>query len=133
MRLTALALCLATAAQAQVGVTMDLAQQKADTFWVFDDIARKHGMPEMAIVDFQFVPQGPAPDPKGLTEAARAMGLKVRRYEDELELSKPVSPMSAEAIWELEKALTLLAARFGYAADGWGFWEPPTDTPTPTS
>lgn len=107
---------------------MDLNEQKAETLKIFAEIAAMEPLPERASVAFQFVPEDRKADWDGFTEAAEAQGYAVEWYEPEdeddeacFEITTPEMALSAQTLWAEEEKLTVLAAVYGFAADGWGF------------
>jgi hypothetical protein len=105
-------------------VANNLENQKRETFWVFDDLQSKQKLPEMAIVDFQFVPVTNTANWSGFVNEIKGMGYKSDRYEDgnTLEISTRPIALSAERIWFHEKKFTIIGHRYGFAPDGWGFF-----------
>ena len=107
---------------------MDLQQQKAETEQIFREIAAMEALPESAVIAFQFLPEDEAADWDGLTEALEAAGYGVEWYEAEdeddedcLEVTTPEMALTVENLWAEEEKLTVMAAVFGFMADGWGF------------
>ncbi|KEJ96717.1 hypothetical protein SUH3_15285 [Pseudosulfitobacter pseudonitzschiae] len=102
----------------------NLEDQKRETFSVFDDLQSKQRLPEMAIVDFHFVPIKNTANWSGFMSEIKDMGYKSEPYEDEgtLEISTRPIALSAERIWFHEKQFTIVGERYGFAPDGWGFF-----------
>jgi regulator of RNase E activity RraB len=103
-----------------------LERQRNETFEVFNDIASKYPIPEMAVVDFHMIPSAPNADWEQMATHARARGFTVELYDHEnvptMEIRTRPLTLSAEVIWEYEERLTLLARQYGFKPDGWGFF-----------
>lgn len=102
----------------------NLEDQKRETFWVFDDLRSKQKLPEMAIVDFQFVPVSSNVNLSGFINKISSLEYKTDHYEDDstVEISTRPIVLSAERIWFHEKLFTEIGQKFGFAPDGWGFF-----------
>lgn len=102
-----------------------LEKQRDETYWVFNDIASKHPIPEIAIVEFQMVPLNKGSDWDEFSIELQAQGFTIERHQHgpdkTLEIrTRPLS-LSAEVIWQYEERLTKLAKKYGFTLDGWGF------------
>ncbi|MGJ8584686.1 MAG: ribonuclease E inhibitor RraB [Marinosulfonomonas sp.] len=102
----------------------NLEDQKRETFWVFSDLQSKQALPEMAIVDFNFVPENSTANWSGFMKEISDLGYESDKYEDgsALEISTRPMALSAERIWFHEQKFTIIGQKFGFAPDGWGFF-----------
>ena len=103
---------------------MDLKRQKDETFSIFNEIASKNDVPSTAVVDYQFVADGPNAAWDNAEKQLISLGFEISRYEDEetLEVHSEPMEMTAENVWALEERLTLGLAPHGFSPDGWGFF-----------
>ncbi len=103
----------------------DLEKQRNATFWAFNDIASKNPIPEMAIVDFHMIPSNSHVEWEKMSKELQGQGFTVERHDDPegpmMEIRTRPLALSAEVIWEYEERLTLLARRYNFKPDGWGF------------
>jgi hypothetical protein len=104
-------------------MTHDQDGQKAETFKVFGLLARKHKLPPEAPVEYQFIPVVDEANWPAFEKAARALGHTTQRFEaeDYIEVTTKPIALNAETIWAHEQALTDIALKTGFLADGWGF------------
>ncbi len=102
----------------------DLEDQKRETFWVFDDLRSKKTLPEMAIVDFQFIPDSGNGDASGSMTEINDLDYKADLYESDNSVQISTRPivLGAERIWFHEELFTVIARKYGFAPDGWGFF-----------
>ena len=104
-------------------VANNLEDQKWETFWVFDDLRSKQELPEMAVVDFQFIPVSGDANLSGFINEINGLDYKVERYDDGITVQISTRPiaLSAERIWFHEKLFTVIGQKYGFSPDGWGF------------
>lgn len=102
----------------------NLEDQKRETYWVFNDLQTKRELPEMAVVDFQFIPVNSNANWSEFISKINGIGYKSNRYEDgtTLEISTRPIALSAERIWYHEEKFTIIGQSYGFAPDGWGFY-----------
>lgn len=104
----------------------DFAAQRAETVAAFDDLQAKHGLPEVADVDYFFVPTNDGADWKPLAKALShegfACAFHAAQGEDPACLCATLSDqiISATGIWIGEELATRTALDHGFAPDGWG-------------
>ncbi|PVA10291.1 hypothetical protein DC366_08585 [Pelagivirga sediminicola] len=103
----------------------DYAAQRSETYAVFAEIAEGADLPDIADIDYAFVP-GDAPDWDALEDALSEAGFECARVADDeaapyLAARLPDQPVTAMAIWLGEETATALALAHGFQPDGWGF------------
>lgn len=103
----------------------DFAAQKAETYAVWDEIAEAADLPDVADIDYAFVP-GEGADWEGAEAALSEAGFETARVDDEdgrpyLAARLPDQPATAMAVWLGEEAATLMLLPLGFQPDGWGF------------
>jgi hypothetical protein len=98
----------------------DWQTQKSETFSTFREGARGVKLPAEAVVVFFFLAEEIKPNWAAAEEALRSRGFKTRHDADQIEARTPGPiPVSAEAIWEWEKAGTEEVLPFDFWPDGW--------------
>jgi hypothetical protein len=112
---------------------MDLKAQRAQTEATFLKLASELEIPETIQLKLQFVPLVDSSNRRALSKTVGELGYTVEWLPDDedtpeedgyLEVTTLVSNPSADLIWLHEERLTLLAAKYDFAADGWGLLVP---------
>lgn len=103
----------------------DLAAQRAETYATFAGIQAEAELPDMADIDYAFVPAEGA-DWDAAETALSDAGFDCARTPDDagtlyLAACLPDQPLTAMAIWLGEETATQLATPHGFQPDGWGF------------
>ncbi|GAB5437459.1 ribonuclease E inhibitor RraB [Falsiruegeria mediterranea] len=104
----------------------DFAAQQAETFAVYADLQSKHGLPEVADVDYFFVPTSDEADWRPLADVLSRQDYVCQYIEDDegegpyLMATLPEQAVSASSIWIGEEVATQAALEHGFAPDGWG-------------
>jgi hypothetical protein len=104
----------------------DFAAQRAETVAAFDDMQDKHGLPEVADVDYFFVPTTSDCNWQPLAQALSREGYACTFHDAEgdtpayLTATLPEQIISATGIWIGEELATRAALEHGFAPDGWG-------------
>jgi hypothetical protein len=103
----------------------DHAAQRAETYAAFAEIQAEADLPEVADIDYAFVPLDQA-DWDSAEAALTDAGFDCARTPDEagtlyLAARLPDQPLTAMAIWLGEEAATELTLPHGFLPDGWGF------------
>ncbi|OED48248.1 ribonuclease E inhibitor RraB [Leisingera sp. S232] len=104
----------------------DFTAQRAETVAAFDDLQAEHGLPEVADVDYFFVPARDGADWHPLAEELSRDGYACAFMEAEgkdpayLIATLPEQIISATGIWIGEEVATRAALSHGFAPDGWG-------------
>lgn len=104
----------------------DFDSQRAETLAAYNDLQGKHGLPEVADVDYFFIPTQEGADWRPLAEALHQDGFECEFYEAEgddpsyLRATLPDQTVSATGIWIGEEIATKLALEHGFTPDGWG-------------
>jgi len=106
-------------------MTHDFAAQRRDTYAVWDDVSGGADLPDVADIDYAFVPQDGA-DWDAAEAALGEAGYDCARTPDEdgtdyLAASLPDQPLTAMAIWLGEETATRAVLPHGFVPDGWGF------------
>lgn len=105
----------------------DFDAQKAETIAAITDIAEKNDLPDMADLDFFFLPVGEDAHWPALADALTKQGYICEFIEDEedeppyLVATIEDQPVTATAIWISEEVATRTALEHGFKPDGWGF------------
>lgn len=98
----------------------DWQTQKAETFATFKQGARGVKLPKEAVVVFFFLAEEIKPNWAAAEKALRARGFVTRHDADQIEARTPAAiPITAEAIWDWEKAGTEEVIAFDFWPDGW--------------
>jgi hypothetical protein len=98
----------------------DWQTQKSETFSTFRDGTRGVKVPAEAVVVFFFLAEEISPNWAEAEKALRARGFKTRHDADQIEARTPGPiPVTAEAIWDWEKAGTEELLPFDFWPDGW--------------
>ncbi|MBY6066786.1 hypothetical protein KUW17_08545 [Leisingera aquaemixtae] len=105
----------------------DFDAQRAGTVAAFNDLQAEHGLPEVADVDYFFVPARTGADWRPLAEELSREGYScswVSADEAEggspyLAATLPDQIISATGIWIGEEVATRAALSRGFAPDGW--------------
>ncbi|NVL02862.1 ribonuclease E inhibitor RraB [Ruegeria pomeroyi] len=104
----------------------DFAAQRAGTVAAFNELQAEHGLPEVADVDYFFVPARDGADWRPLAEELSREGFACEFFEAEgedapyLAATLPDQIISATGIWIGEELATRTALPHGFAPDGWG-------------
>ena len=104
----------------------DFETQRAETVAAFNDLQAKHGLPEVADVDYFFVPARDGADWRPLAEELSKEGFSCEFFEAEgedppyLSATLPDQIISSAGIWIGEELSTRAALAHGFAPDGWG-------------
>lgn len=100
----------------------DFAAQRDETFAAFAEMAAEGDLPDLADLDFFFLPDQEEADPQKLSRALEALDFLCHWAEGEAELiaTLPDQPLSATAIWIAEELATRVALEHGFRPDGWG-------------
>lgn len=103
----------------------DYGAQRAETYAVFAGIEAEADLPDMADIDYAFVP-GENADWDAAEAALADAGFDCARVPDEdgtpyLAAQLQGQPLTAMAIWLGEETATQLTLTHGFAPDGWGF------------
>ena len=105
----------------------DFEKQRAETTAVHDDLQAKHGLPEIADVDYFMVPTSPDADWRPLADQLSREGYACEYFEaneeDEepyLRATLPDQIITASGIWIGEEVATRAALEHGFLPDGWG-------------
>jgi Regulator of ribonuclease activity B len=105
----------------------DFTAQRAETMSVYADLQANHGLPEIADVDFFFVPETESSDWRSLAEQLSNDGYECQYITDQgdgappyLVATLPDQIISASAIWISEEVATRAAIDHGFRPDGWG-------------
>ncbi|MEO8242577.1 MAG: ribonuclease E inhibitor RraB [bacterium] len=101
----------------------DYAAQRRETFDTFKSIPRGQKLPETAVVDFLFFVEEEDANWGGFQKALKGRGFQTRRDGENLIATYGPMPVTAEAIWEQEKAATELAIAYDFYPDGWDLGE----------
>ncbi|MBC7478963.1 MAG: ribonuclease E inhibitor RraB [Pseudorhodobacter sp.] len=101
----------------------DFAAQRRETFDTFASLPKGQTLPESAVVDFLFFLEETDANWKGFEKALQGRGFTTKRDADYLIASYGPMPVTAEAIWEQEKAATELALAYDFYPDGWDLGE----------
>ena len=97
--------------------------QRRETFDTFASQPKGQKLTETAVVDFLFFLEETDANWKGFEKALQAKGFKTKRDADYLIASFGPMAVTAEAIWEREKAATELALAYDFYPDGWDLGE----------
>lgn len=104
----------------------DFESQRVETVAAFNDLQAKHGLPEVADVDYFFVPARTGADWRPLAEELSKEGFSCEFFEAEVEdqpylsATLPDQIISSAGIWIGEELSTRAALAHGFAPDGWG-------------
>lgn len=103
----------------------DFASQKSETYAVWDEIAEAADLPDVADIDYAFVP-GESANWDAAETALSEAGFETARVEDEegtlyLAACLPDQPATAMSVWLGEEAATRMLLPLGFMPDGWGF------------
>lgn len=104
----------------------DFAAQQAETFAVYAELQSEHGLPEVADVDYFFVPSSEGADWRPLADALSNEGYDCQYIEGDktdapyLMATLPEQIISASGIWISEEVATRAALEHGFLPDGWG-------------
>lgn len=103
----------------------DFAAQQAETNATYAEMQSEHGLPDIADVDYFFVPSNEDADWRPLADKLTRDGYACEYIEDEEEGIYLVATLqdqvvSAEGIWIGEEVATRAALEFGFTPDGWG-------------
>lgn len=106
-------------------MTHDFKAQCAETYAVFEQVQAQSDLPDMADIDYAFVPLEGA-DWEAAEAALIAAEFECSREEDDdgapyLGVSLADQPVTALAIWTGEETATRIALPFRFVPDGWGF------------
>lgn len=106
-------------------MTRDLGAQRAETFATYRQLSAEADLPDVADVDYFFVPSRAGADWRALAEALDREGFECASVEDDgdpyLVATLADQAVSAESIWAGEEVATRIALDRGFAPDGWGF------------
>ena len=98
----------------------DWKEQRAETFDTFKQAGRGVKLPKEAVVVFFFLAEEVKPQWAAAEKALRARGFVTRHDADQIEARTPQPiPVTAEAIWDWEKAGTEEVIAFDFWPDGW--------------
>lgn len=103
----------------------DYAAQQAATYAAWADIEANAALPDVADIDYAFVPIDAA-DWDAAEAALSEAGFACARVADDtgalyLAASLPDQPLTAMAIWLGEETATRAVLAHGFLPDGWGF------------
>lgn len=104
----------------------DFAAQKAETGVAYGEMQAEHGLPDMADIDYFFVPDTPEADWRPLSDALSREDFDCQYVEPEdgeapyLVATLAGQIVSAEGIWIGEEIATRIALDHGFRPDGWG-------------
>ncbi|MBV2359759.1 ribonuclease E inhibitor RraB [Thalassococcus sp. CAU 1522] len=102
----------------------DFAAQRAATIETYRALS-EDGLPDIADVDYFFVPESDAANWDAAVAALHDEGYDCSEVEDEdgvyLAATLQDHVISAEGIWFGEEVATRIALRHGFTPDGWGF------------
>ncbi|GAA6193859.1 ribonuclease E inhibitor RraB [Phaeobacter sp. NW0010-22] len=105
----------------------DFPAQRAETLSVYSDLQAKHGLPDIADVDFFFVPVSESSDWRPLAEHLSNDGYECQYVTAQEKGDAPYlvatlseQIISASAIWISEEVATRAALEHGFRPDGWG-------------
>ncbi|SMX26555.1 hypothetical protein TRP8649_00637 [Pelagimonas phthalicica] len=107
-------------------MTHDLAAQKAETFATYEELQSEHGLPEIADVDYFFVPSSDEADWRPLADTLSRADYTCEYIEPEdgeapyLVATLMDQVVSADGIWIGEEVATRAALEHGFTPDGWG-------------
>ncbi|MFX0543758.1 ribonuclease E inhibitor RraB [Roseovarius sp. S4756] len=106
-------------------MTHDFAAQKAETYAVWAEITEAADLPDVADIDYAFVP-GNGAEWDAAELALSEAGFETARVKDEegipyLAACLPDQPATAMSVWLGEEAATRLVLPHGFQPDGWGF------------
>ena len=111
----------------------DFAAQKAETRAAYEDLQAEHGLPDIADIDYFFLPDSAAADWRPLADALSREDFDCQYVEPEpdgdgeddenapyLVATLRDQIVSAEGIWIGEETATRIALAHGFRPDGWG-------------
>ncbi len=108
-------------------MTHDFTAQEAETRKVFAELQANHRLPDIADMDYFFVPAKTGADWRTLADALTHEGFSCEwiaaEKDDEapyLVATLPDQMISATAIWTTEALATRIALDHGFDPDGWG-------------
>ncbi|MGH1415604.1 MAG: ribonuclease E inhibitor RraB [Pelagimonas sp.] len=107
-------------------MTHDFAAQKAETFATYSELQDKHGLPDIADVDYFFVPTSADSDWRPLADALSRADYTCEYIEPEddeapyLVATLMDQVVSSDGIWIGEDVATRIALDHGFTPDGWG-------------
>ena len=104
-------------------MTHDYEGQRRETFETFKSVPKGQKLPEMAEVEFLFFVEELDANWAGFEKALRGKGFKARKDGDLMVAVCGPMAVTAEAIWERERAATELAIAFDFYPDGWDLGE----------
>lgn len=97
--------------------------QRRETFDTFRDMPKGQKLPETAVVDFLFFVEELDANWAAFQKALRGRGFATKKDGDTLIASYGPMPVTAEAIWQQERAATELAIAYDFYPDGWDLGE----------
>lgn len=105
----------------------DFAAQRAETAATHDALQAEHGLPDVADVEFFFIPASDGTDWKPLAQVLTDTGFVCEYFTPEnaqdtpyLMATLPDQIISAAGIWIGEEMATRAALDHGFLPDGWG-------------
>lgn len=101
----------------------DYEAQRRETFETFRAAPRGEKLPETAVVEFLFFVEELDANWRAFEAALKAKGFKARKDGDLMIAAYGPMPVTAEAIWERERAATELAIAYDFYPDGWDLGE----------
>lgn len=107
-------------------MTHDFEAQKAETFAVYKELQEEHDLPQIADVDYFFLPASDEADWRPLADALSRQDFDCQYFEEEdgdpayLLATLPDQAVSAQGIWIGEEIATRTALEHGFTPDGWG-------------
>ncbi len=95
--------------------------QRRDTYDTFKQAGKSVKLPKESVIDYIFFIEELDADWAALEKALRAEGFKTRRETDGETLTASFGPLpvTAEAIWGMERVATSIALAHDFYPDGW--------------
>ena len=101
----------------------DYEAQRRETFETFRSVPRGEKLPETAVVEFLFFVEELDANWRAFQTALKTKGFRTRKDGDLVIAAFGPMPVTAEAIWERERAATELAIAYDFYPDGWDLGE----------